>query len=126
MTSIHIDALIWWTRDSERLVRFYRALGLPFVMEDHGDGHDHPACDIEGVHVAILQAEKGSETPRRGEHGATQSSFRVDDLDVVKAALMKMGELRLMIDSQDGPWGTRIVIEDPDGRPVQVTQPTQR
>jgi hypothetical protein len=44
----------------------------------------------------------------------------VADLTAVRAALVELGA-RVIIDLEDGPWGVRIVVEDPDGRPVQVT-----
>jgi catechol 2,3-dioxygenase-like lactoylglutathione lyase family enzyme len=121
---VRVDAIIFWSGDVERTVAFYRALGLPIETEDHGDGHVHHACDVDGVHVAFFAAGDGStRAPRRGEHGAGQPSFRVTSLDAAVASLEAIGELRVLIDRQPGPWGTRVVVEDPDGRPLQLTEP---
>jgi catechol 2,3-dioxygenase-like lactoylglutathione lyase family enzyme len=116
-----LDALIFWSADCARTVAFYRAIGLPLETEDHGDGDLHFACDIGGVHVAVLPARRTEGARTRGEHGASQPSFRVASLDRAIDAIRGLGELRLIIDRQEGPWGVRVVVEDPDGRALQLT-----
>ena len=117
-----IDAVILWSDDVDRARAFYRTLGVAFAAEDHDDGDVHYAADVAGVHLAILPANKeGESARRRGEVGCVPVSFRVDSLDAAMSGLASFAP-QVLIDRQDGPWGVRVVIEDPDGRPVQLTK----
>jgi len=121
MALVRLDAVILWSRDVARVVAFYRAIGVPIEVEDHGDGVRHHAADFQGVHFAILDASAPGDARRRGEDGAVQVSFKVDDLGAVLDSLRALSA-KIVIDRQPGPWGIRVVLEDPDGRPIQLTQ----
>lgn len=118
-----VDAVILWTSHVEEMLAFYWSLGVALQLEDHGDGGPaHYAADVDDVHFAIFVAtDPASDALIRGQAGAVQISFRVESLDEAVVALKRIGA-RVLIDREPGPWGLRVVVEDPDGRPVQVTQ----
>ena len=109
-----------FSADAVKLVSFYKALGLPIEEEDHGDGHIHYACDLNGAHIAIYQGEPGSATPR-GDSGSSQIGFQVSNVEEVYAEAMKAGA-KSLIEPQERPWGLRAVFEDPDGRTIEINQ----
>ena len=50
---IEIASLVLFTGDFEGTAAFYRALGLPLIDEDHGDGPRHLAIELGPVHFAV-------------------------------------------------------------------------
>jgi hypothetical protein len=119
--ALRVDAVILWSDRVERVVGFYRSLGVPFELEDHGDGHPHHAADFAGVHFAVFPAATKGRGRRRGESGCVQVSLSVKSLEALEPVLRRLGA-PVLIERQEGPWGVRVVIEDPDGRPLQITQ----
>lgn len=120
--SIRINALILWSEVPARTAAFYRLLGLPLADEDHGDGHVHQACDFGGVHIAVYDAPPGGRPPARRAAGAAMVGFAVPDIAAVAAKLKAANEYRELIAPQEMDWGLRTVLEDPDGRSVELTQ----
>ncbi|MDN5744941.1 MAG: hypothetical protein L0H31_07450 [Nocardioidaceae bacterium] len=53
--------------------------------------------------------------------GSTFVGFYVPSLDAAQAALVDHGTPVLM-EHQTMPWGCRILVEDPDGRHIEVNQ----
>ena len=103
---VEIDAVILWTASVDETLKLYRSIGVPLELEVHDDDGDeeeenegrradHYAADVDGVHVAVLPAPDPSLR-------ATQRS-------------------RMRAKHERGPWGVRALVEDPDGRPVQLT-----
>ena len=121
-STVTVNALILWTRQTRRVAAFYRLIGLPLEDEDHGDGHAHQACDIAGVHVAVYDADTATSAPRRREGGALQIGFKVPSLELVANLLREAEEYRELVGRQKMDWGVRVVVEDPDGRPVELTE----
>lgn len=120
--TIRINALILWSETPERSAAFYRLLGLPLENEDHGDGHVHQACDFQGVHLAVYGAPPGTRAPARRAAGAAMVGFAVPDISAVVEKLKAAGEYRELVAPQQMDWGLRTVLEDPDGRSVELTQ----
>ncbi len=114
-------ALVVYASDTARAAAFYRAVGVDLEDEDHGEGPVHFAADLGGVHFAIYPAEAPGRAPARRSGGASFPGFYVSSLDRVTAALAGLGAPVLQ-PHQEMPWGCRIVVEDPDGRPVEVNQ----
>ena len=46
-------AIVFYSANQKRLVRFYERLGFPFVKEKHGRGPLHYACDFGGMVLEI-------------------------------------------------------------------------
>lgn len=102
-------------------IAFYRALGVPLIDEDHGDGAYHAAADLGGVHIAVLESRAfGSSQPWRSG-GSTFVGFWVEALETVAAALELLGA-DLVVSHERQEWGCRMVFNDPDGRAVEINQ----
>lgn len=85
-----------YSNDLERCRAFYADLGLPFVLEQHGQGPEHYATELSGGLVAELYPA----TERRPA-SSNRLGFHVD----AEAVDLAPG---------------RHVVEDPDGRAVEV------
>jgi catechol 2,3-dioxygenase-like lactoylglutathione lyase family enzyme len=114
---MRVNALILWTTAYDRTVAFYRALGVPLVDEQHDDGPLHVACELDGVHVAIYPAE-GSAAVGYRTGGGAMLGFTVPAIDPILAALAPP----IVRAPEAMPWGRRVVIADPDGRAVELTE----
>lgn len=114
-----IDAAIFTAADPRRTVAFYRALGLPLEEERHDDGPLHFACEVGGAHIAVYGAPKGKRRPGR-THGA-MLGFRVGNLVKTLGALKRTGA-KVVVEPQKVPWGRRAIVQDPDGRKVELNE----
>lgn len=114
-----IDAAIFTAADPERTARFYRALGLPLEEERHDDGPLHYACDVGGAHIAVYGAPKAKSRPAR-KHSA-MLGFRVANLVKTLGALKRVGA-KVVVEPQKVPWGRRAIVQDPDGRKVELNE----
>jgi lactoylglutathione lyase len=117
-----ISSLVLFTGNVERARAFYGAIGIDLEAEDHGDGPVHYATDIDGVHFAIFGAEASDgRAPRLREPGSSFPGFYVPSLDDTVAALASLGA-PVLAGHQVRDWGCRAIVEDPDGRPVEINQ----
>jgi lactoylglutathione lyase len=115
-----IDSLILHSSRLEKCAAFYRELGLSLEHEQHGDGPVHYAGELQGAHIAIYEAKPGT-AGARGIGGATQIGFRVSSLEETFRLVVEAGA-KVLVEPQTVPWGKRVVVEDPDGRPVELNQ----
>jgi lactoylglutathione lyase len=108
--------------DPARTRRFYEALGLSFRPEQHENGVLHYASEIGSLVVEIYP---GKEAPPRDANsaGSTMIGLRVADLDRAYIAATAQGAKSRRAPA-DSSFGRRAVIEDPDGRVVELTQLT--
>jgi lactoylglutathione lyase len=118
-----VGALVLFTSRVDDVVAFYRAIGLPLEEEAHDDGPVHHACDVAGVHVAVFSAASGDRAPGLGTSGATFAGFAVESVARAVDAARAAGGVVLQ-EPAEYPWGLRAVLEDPDGRPVEVFEPS--
>jgi len=102
-------------RDLARAVRFYRdILGL----QEKYEFRDYAGFDCGGVEIGIKTWGK-LEKPREGEPCI---NFLVDDVEETCRKLSEKG-VEILEGPQDTPWGGRyIVISDPDGNRIQLTE----
>jgi lactoylglutathione lyase len=114
-----IASLVLFAAEIDKTAEFYRAIGLEFEHEDHGEGPVHFAVELAGVHFAIYPTEQSGRAPARGAAGSSFPGFYVADLDEVTESLRRTGA-RVLTDHQQMPWGCRVVVEDPDGRAIEV------
>lgn len=116
-----VSSIVLFSDRPERLIAFYGALGIDFEEEDHGDGPSHSAADIGGMHLAVFGAPEGARPPEWRSAGSTFCGFYVTSLDETLAALTDLGTV-VLVDHQVRDWGCRAVVEDPDGRTVEINQ----
>lgn len=117
-----IASLVLFSGHLEQTAAFYRTVGLQLHDEDHGDGPRHLAADIGGLHFAIYAAgSSGGRAPRWREPGSSFPGFYVASLDDTLTALAG-GGAPVLTAHQVRSWGCRAVVEDPDGRAVEINQ----
>ena len=121
MTTSSVNLIVLRVRDLEESLRFYRALGLTFVQEQHGSGPVHYACELDSMVVELYPGEPGAALERKMA-GATMLGFQVDSLDSIIETLEQLG-VKVITKPQTGAWGRRMVVEDPDGRAIDLSQP---
>lgn len=100
---------------------FYQALGLSFVEEQHGTGPLHYACDLGGV-IVELYAGKPGVAPDRRQGGATMLGFQVLDLNATLTTIRALDSV-VITEPQTTPWGRRALVQDPDGRAIDLSEP---
>jgi lactoylglutathione lyase len=118
-TVTEIASLVLFAADVSKTERFYRAIGLELEREDHGEGPVHFAAELGGVHFAIYPTEMGGRAPALRAAGGSFPGFYVAALDEVTESLRSMGA-RVLREHEQMPWGCRVVVEDPDGRAIEV------
>jgi catechol 2,3-dioxygenase-like lactoylglutathione lyase family enzyme len=119
---IELSSLVLTTGHIEQARAFYQAAGLSLEEEDHGGGAVHYATDIGGVHFALFDAgPAGGRAPQRGDAGSSFAGFWVASLEDTVAALTAQKAL-FLARHEVCDWGCRVVVEDPDGRPVEINQ----
>jgi len=110
-----VDHVWFWVTDMDRAVAFYRdGLGLS-VSSRHGD--EWAELDAGSIRIGLHGARDGHPTP----HGGT-AVFRVDDLDLAKAALQERG---VAFEEHLGevPGIARYAsFADPDGNSMQLIE----
>lgn len=117
-----IASLVLFSGHPVQTATFYRTVGLPLHDEDHGDGPWHLAADIGGLHFAIYDAgDSAGRAPAWREPGSSFPGFYVASLDDTLAALTA-ADAPVLVTHQVRPWACRAVVEDPDGRPVEINQ----
>ncbi len=101
-------------------LKFYQSLGLEFVQEQHGNGPIHYSCEIGSTVIEIYPGKPGT-APDRKNAGATTIGFQVENLDAVVKTL-EDNRISILTAPQESQWGRRAVVQDPDGRAVELSQ----
>lgn len=119
-----LNLVVLRTADLASARSFYEGLGLSFVEEQHGTGPVHLSCERGGM-VLELYPGKPGQAPERLNAGATMLGFSVESVD---EALRKLNALKVTIVTppKDSPWGKRMVVLDPDGRAIEISEPVRK
>ena len=120
MSQLELSLVVLRTADVVKALSFYRAFGLEFDQECHGQGVIHYACTLGTSTIEIYPGIDGS-APSPLQGGATMLGFRVANIDAVVIKLQEIGNTVLPT-IQSTPWGRRLVLTDPDGRKVELTE----
>jgi lactoylglutathione lyase len=112
---ISFKLLVLKTRQVDKLRAFYQTLDISFTEEQHGKGPVHSAGQVAGVLFEIY--------PLPDEAGAvdqmTRLGFAVKKLEQVVESLRTSGA-PVTGPPQKTAWGYRAVVQDPDGRAVEL------
>jgi lactoylglutathione lyase len=114
-------SLVLYANEPAATAAFYGALGLALDHEDHGEGPVHYATELGPVHFAIYPAGAPGRAAERRSGGSSFPGFYVASLDRAAEALVEVGA-PMLTGHQQMPWGCRIVVEDPDGRAIEINQ----
>ena len=120
MPQLSINLIVIRAADIDVSRNFYQSLGLVFVKEQHGTGPVHYSCELGSTVLEIYTGKPGT-APDRRSAGATTIGFQVEDMDKVIEATQAMGAVVLTA-LQTSEWGRRAVIQDPDGRAIELNQ----
>ena len=118
---VEVASIVVFSDWPAETVSFYRALGVPLVDEDHGDGALHAAAEVGGVHLAVFPSDEGGASPPWRAGGSTFVGFWVSSLETAVEALVPLGA-QVLVAHECREWGCRVVLSDPDGRPVEINQ----
>ncbi len=119
-----MGSLILFSANYRATVDFYRELGLPLGSESHDSGPEHFACDIGDVHFAIFDVSDSTPAslPYRSG-GSSYHGFRITDLNALVGRLRAAGR-PIRQEADKFPWGARALVDDPDGRVVELFEPS--
>jgi lactoylglutathione lyase len=103
------------TSQPEKLKAFYECLGLQFHLEKHGQGPVHFAAELGELVFEIYPLAKEENCTDR----SLRLGFEVPDPDTL---LKSLAILNTPVRTPPAAtrWGNRAVVEDPDGRPVEL------
>jgi lactoylglutathione lyase len=121
MTLLSLALLVLRTGHLDDSLAFYRAVGLALVEEKHGSGPAHYACQIGDVVLELYPGTTQDLIDHRSS-GATMLGFNVASLDAVLAAIEQTGA-RILSSAKTTLWGRRAVVQDPDGRAIELNEP---
>jgi hypothetical protein len=116
-----IASLVLFAAYPPATAAFYRCLGLDLENEYHDEGPEHYATELGPVHFAIYPAAAPGRALERRVSGSNFPGFYVESLERTAGELADAG-VQTLTGHEVMPWGCRIVVEDPDGRAVEVNQ----
>ena len=114
--SVRVNLIVAWCKDLEANRQFYEMLGLQFVKEQH-DGPSHYAAKMGHVVFELypLSHQEGLTIPMR-------LGFTIKNLNYVRKQL-QLNQIPSS-DVHENIHGRSIVVTDPDGRKVELIEPT--
>ena len=114
-----LSLLVIKTNQIEKQKTFYETLGLIFQKEKHGKGPKHFSSEIKKQNIVfeIYPLPKYQTIPDT----TTRLGFRVDDLEKTLQTIIELGG-KVKNEIRKTSWGTLAVVEDFDGRSVEVYQ----
>jgi predicted enzyme related to lactoylglutathione lyase len=116
---VSLSLLVLRAADPTRTRRFYETLGLSFAVEQHETGALHYSCAL-GETVLEIYPGHEARAPEANSGGATMLGLSVKDVDAACAAATTGGAKIRRVPTGSGA-GRRAVLEDPDGRVVELT-----
>jgi lactoylglutathione lyase len=111
-----LDLLVLRVTDLERSRRFYEALGLGFVEEQHGPGPVHLAATLDSGLVVELYPVAGDASPDT----QTRLGFTVGSRSAALSTLRRQG-FPVPTDATANDGRRTVVVTDPDGRRVELS-----
>lgn len=111
-----LNLLVLHCKDIEATRRFYGQLGMVFTNERHGKGPEHYSCEISGIILELYPTKDGQATDD------VRLGFSIPFLADVSGDLLHNSEINVL----KPPYATAdrviMLLQDPDGRKVEVSQ----
>lgn len=114
-----VNLIVLRSTDIESGRRFYEAIGLEFAEEQHGTGPVHFAAIMNGIVFEIYPGDASS------EQNQVRLGFKVTDIENTLRSIRDVGS-KVLTEPKPSPWGLRAVVEDPDGRKIELTERTDQ
>lgn len=112
--------VVIYSRDMDRARAFYGALGYLFVVERHGDGPEHLACDLGGAVLEIYPWRKKPDAALLSA-SSIRLTLEVEDLDRLLDGLRPLaGRTERTPPREGAPRSARLI--DPDGNQVLLIE----
>ncbi len=115
MGQVPLALLVLKTHPVDRLRRFYGALGVDLVAQQHGKGPVHYAGSVGDVVLEVYPLPEG-DIPA---DATTRLGFAVASVTDAVATLQADGSAIVTM-PQASQKGRRAVVRDPDGRAVEL------
>lgn len=112
-----INLIVLKTHQLIELCAFYRLFDLSFEYHQHGQGPFHYSTDIGGIVFEIYPLPKYIEEADI----TTRLGFEVENLEQLIEKLLEIG-VRIVSMPQVTAYGYRAIVEDPDGRKIELLQ----
>lgn len=114
---MRLNLLVIKTAHLEQLQAQYSLLGLSFVYHQHGNGPFHYACEQEDF---VLELYPLSQQQTQADH-TIRLGFEVAKLTPLLQQLQN-SSWKIVRSIQTMPWGNTAVIQDLDGRKIELTE----
>ncbi|HET6879248.1 MAG TPA: VOC family protein [Pirellulales bacterium] len=115
MSGALLKLLVLKTNRLEPLCKFYSSLGVEFAVEKHGAGPVHYAGTVGDAVLELYPLAAGA----MADTTAPRLGFAVTDVQRVTAELESL-VAKIVSMPRQTKWGLRAVLNDPDGRPVEI------
>ena len=112
---MQLNLLVIKTHQLDKLKAQYELLGFEFIYHNHGKGPFHYSAELDGLIFEIYPLAKN----RLIADDTTRLGFSIDDV-AVKVAELKNTNWKIRSDVSEITWGTRAVVQDLDGRKVEL------
>jgi lactoylglutathione lyase len=115
--ALTLNLLVLRCKDLEATRRFYEKLGIVFTNERHGTGPQHYAWETDAFVLELYPTKEG-ETP-----DSIRLGFSTPLLADVSGGIRHSPEVRVLKPTYSTPDRLIMLLQDPDGRKVEISQP---
>lgn len=105
------------TSQLQKMRAFYQAMGLNFHSRKVDKGSELLVAESNGLELILMEVDQSSATT----HPQVQLVFQVKNVREACAALAKLDAF-FLLEATDMPSGVLAILQDPDGRAVQLVQ----
>jgi len=116
---MNLNLLVIRSSIPERLAEFYEQLGMVFEHHRHGNGPLHFSAQIGSTLLEIYPLAKGQE--QADKH--LRLGFAIDNFEAKIGQLQQQGITFHQL-PMSTEWGIMAVIEDPEGRKLELYNKT--
>lgn len=112
---MELKLIVVRTSDPAKLADFYTLLGLSFHHHRHGNGPWHYSAQIK---ESVFEIYPLSKTQSKADENL-RLGFSINDFDH-SVELLRNRNTRFITEPMATEWGIMAVIEDPDGRKIEL------
>jgi len=114
---MHLNLLVIRTSEPKKLAKFYELLGIAFQYHRHGKGPFHYSAEIEKMVFEIYPFLKSQKEP----DSSLRLGFSIKNIDALFEEFEK-NEVKILKNPEISEWGYFGIIEDPDGRKIEIIE----
>lgn len=113
--TVTLNLVVIKSKNIEESVSFYEELGLDFKKEQHGQGPEHYACELNHLVFEIYPSLINDIDAQ------TRIGFTVSNVEKVINNLRVKGA-EIITELTESTWGKRAVVQDPDGYKIELLE----